>query len=281
MNQVIPASIAAEDYEYIRQLVYAHSRINLGPDKMELVRSRVQKRLRVLGLADFESYCRLLDSTSGDEELTSLLDVISTNVTQFFREMEHFQYLQDQLLPGYCAGKALSAREPLRVWSAACSSGQEPYSLAILLAEFFRQQPERPWRISATDISTRMLEVARRGIYRNDLIKLPSANWLSDYFQKGSGSCEGHCRVKLSLRERVEFRHLNLFERPYPWTDKFHVIFCRNVMIYFDRPTQEQLVSHLAGQLEPAGYLFVGHSESLVGVEHGLKRLRPSIYQKS
>jgi chemotaxis protein methyltransferase CheR len=273
-------SIATEDYEFIRQLVYEHSRINLGPDKMELVRSRVQKRLRALGLDDFESYCRLLESSSGEEELTSLLDVISTNVTHFFREWEHFQFLQSTSLPGYCTGKKASGREPLRAWSAACSSGQEPYSLAIVFADFFGQQPDRAWRITATDISTRMLEIARQGIYPGNQVKLPAPDWLSAYFQKGSGSWEGHDRVKSSLRQRVEFRHLNLFDWPYPWTEKFHIIFCRNVMIYFDRQTQEQLVSRLTGQLEPEGYLFVGHSESLVGIDHDLKSLRPSIYQK-
>ncbi len=272
--------ITTGNYEFIRRLVYDHSRIDLGPDKMELVRSRVQKRLRALGLADFESYCRRLHSPSGEEELTALLDVISTNVTHFFREMDHFQFLEKTFLPGYCATEMASAREPLRVWSAACSSGQEPYSLAILLADFFRRHPDRAWRISATDISTRMLEVAQAGIYRSDQVKLPRADWLSVYFQKGTGSREGQYRVKAALRERVTFRHLNLFDWPYPWSEKFDVIFCRNVMIHFDRPTQEQLVARLAAQLEPAGYLFVGHSESLVGIRHGLKNLHPSIYQK-
>jgi chemotaxis protein methyltransferase CheR len=273
--------IATENYEFIRQLVYHHSRINLGPDKMGLVRSRVQKRLRALGLADFDSYCRLLDCPSGKEELTALVDVISTNVTQFFREMEHFEFLQNTFLPGYCAARKPSSREPLRVWSAACSSGQEPYSLAILLADFFRREPERPWQIVATDISTRMLEIGRQAIYPGNQIQLPAKDWLSAYFQKGAGSWEGHYRIKSCLRQRVQFRHLNLLQWPYPWREKFDVIFCRNVMIYFDRQTQEQLVSCLSGQLEAAGHLFVGHSESLIGIEHGLKRLRPSIYQKS
>jgi chemotaxis protein methyltransferase CheR len=240
-------AIAAENYEFIRQLVYDRSRINLGPDKMELVRSRVQKRLRALGLADFESYCRLLDSSAGEEELVSLLDVISTNVTQFFREMEHFQFLQETLLPAQYHNRKQSPRQPLRVWSAACSSGQEPYSLAILLAEFFRRQPDCAWRICATDISTRMLAVAQEGIYRSDQVKLPEADWLRAYFQKGAGSWDGHYRVKSSLRQRVTFQHLNFFNWPYPWTEKFHIIFCRNVMIYFDRKTQEQLVKRLAG----------------------------------
>ena len=272
--------LGTEHYEYIRGLVYSNSRINLGSDKMELVRSRVQKRLRALGIPDFQSYCELLASPAGTEELTALLDAISTNVTHFFREAEHFRFLKDTILPSYFTTRKKVPCEPLRIWSAACSSGQEPYSLAILLDEFFREKTRSPWQITATDISTRMLEVARNGIYRGDQVKLPIADWLGVYFQKGTGSWDGHYRVKGTLRERITFRRLNLFEWPYPWGEKFHVIFCRNVMIYFDRPTQEQLVSHLSQQLESGGYLVVGHSESLIGLEHGLKSLWPSIYQK-
>jgi chemotaxis protein methyltransferase CheR len=275
-----PATIATENYEFIRQLVYQQSRINLGPDKMHLVRSRVQKRLRALGLEDFDAYCRLLDSPAGDQELTALLDVISTNVTQFFREWRHFEFLRDVVLPAWANRARSRADEPLRVWSAACSSGEEPYSIAILLAEFFRREPERAWRITATDISTRMLAAAQQGIYKGDRLKLPAPEWLRAYFQKGVGTQEGCFRIKALLRERVAFRHLNLFQWPYPFTEKFHLILCRNVMIYFDRPTQEQLVPRLAEQLLPGGYLLVGHSESLVGLEHGLKGIRPSVYQR-
>jgi len=274
-------TLSTGNYDFIRRLVYEHSRINLGPDKMELVRSRLQKRLRALGLADYESYCRLLVSPKGKEELTCLLDVISTNVTQFFREMDHFRFLQDTFLPAFREEYRAGKREPLRVWSAACSSGQEPYSLAILLSQFFREQPQVPWRIYATDISTRMLDAGQRGIYRSDQVSLPSADWLAASFQQGTGEWEGHYRIKAALRERVEFRHLNLFAQPYPWTERFQVIFCRNVMIYFDRQTQAQLVSQLASQLRAGGYLVVGHSESLVGIEHGLKGVRPSIYQQT
>jgi chemotaxis protein methyltransferase CheR len=273
------ASIATEDYDFIRRLVYEQSRINLGNDKMELVRSRVQKRLRALGLSDFEAYCRLLESSAGDEELTALLDVISTNVTEFFREWRHFEYLRDVVLPAWQSQPKRNPREPFRVWSAACSSGQEPYSIAILLAEFFRSRPACDWHITSTDISTRMLAAAEEAVYRSERIKLPVQEWLRAYFQKGVGNWQGCFRVKSALRQRVTFRHLNLFEWPYPFTEKFDVIFCRNVMIYFDRKTQEQLIPRLAEQLVPGGYLMVGHSESLVGIQHQLKSVRPSVYQ--
>lgn len=270
-------TIATEDYEFIRQLVYDRSRINLGPDKVDLVRSRVQKRLRALGLPDFESYCRLLNSRDGDDELTALLDVISTNVTEFFREWRHFEFLEGHVLPDW---RRPAADRVFRVWSAACSSGEEAYSLGILLAAFFQNPPPTNWEIEANDISTRMLAAAQQGIYRDDRVKSPRPEWLRRYFQKGVGSYEGYYRVKAEVRERVQFRHLNLMHWPYPFTDRFHVIFCRNVMIYFDRPTQEQLVPRLVEQLAPGGYLFIGHSESLIGIDHGLKAVRPSIYQK-
>jgi chemotaxis protein methyltransferase CheR len=273
--------LAAADYEFIRELVYRQSRINLGSDKTELVRSRVQKRLRTLGLTDFSAYCQLLNSPAGEEELTALLDVISTNVTEFFREGRHFEFLRTVALPAWQNRAGRPAPERYQVWSAACSSGEEPYSLAILLAECFGTQSAPDWRILATDISTRMLSAAQQGIYRRERVKLPEPAWLRAYFQKGVGAWENHFRVKASLRERVQFRHLNLMDWPYNFSEPFHVIFCRNVMIYFDRPTQEQLVPRLAGELVPGGYLVVGHSESLVGINHGLKCVQPSIYQRA
>jgi len=260
--------------------VYEQSRINLGNDKIELVRSRVQKRLRALGLNDFEAYCRLLDSSAGEEELTSLLDVISTNGTEFFREWRHFEFLKDVALPEWQKQAKAGGSDTFSVWSAACSSGEEPYSVGIFLADFFRSQPSLRWQIQATDISTRMLAAAKQGIYRSERMKMPTPEWLRTYFQKGVGQWEGSYRVKPSLRERIAFDHLNLMDWPYPFKAKFNLILCRNVMIYFDRPTQEQLIPRLAEQLLPGGYLFVGHSESLVGIEHGLKTMKPSIYQR-
>ena len=270
-------TIAIEDYEFIRRLVYDRSRINLGPNKAELVRSRVQKRLRALGMENFQSYCRLLESAAGEEEMTALLDVISTNVTDFFREVQHFDFLEAIVLPEW--HRKTGSRLPFRVWSAACSSGEEPYSIAILLSEYGRTHRALDWSVTATDISTRMLTAAEQAVYRSDRVKLPDSEWLARYFQKGVGAREGFYRVKPGPREHVDFRHLNLFHWPYPFTEKFDVIFCRNVMIYFDRDTQQQLVPRLAEQLTPGGHLFVGHSESLIGIGRSLKSVQPSVYR--
>jgi chemotaxis protein methyltransferase CheR len=274
------AAIQTEDYEFIRQLVYQHSRINLGSDKAELVSSRVQKRLRALGLNSIETYCEFLRSPDGGQEMTDLLDVISTNVTDFFREAAHFEFLNDVVIPDWLKHGSKSSDNVFRTWSAACSSGEEPYSIAITLAEFFRQRRGYEWRVEASDLSTRVLERGGRGVYRAERVKLPSSDWLGRYFQCGVGDSEGYYRVKKELQVRVKFRHLNLFDWPYPFTEKMQVIFCRNVMIYFNRETQDQLVPRLADQLVPGGYLFVGHSESLIGLDHKLKCVHPSVYRR-
>ncbi len=277
----MPGGISSRDYEFIRRLVYDKSRINLGSDKVELVRSRVQKRLRALKLDSFSAYCELLRSPGGEAELTCLLDVISTNVTEFFRESRHFEFLRKVVLPGWKSERPGQASGTFSAWSAACSSGEEVYSLAILLAEFFGEQPQDAWQVVGSDISRRMLEEAERGIYPGERMKLPTPELLRKYFQKGVRRWEGRFRVKPLLRDQVQFRYWNLFDWPYPFGERFQVVFCRNVMIYFDRPTQEQLVTKLTEQVAPGGYLFVGHSESLIGIHHGLKSVSPSIYQKA
>ncbi len=268
-------SIGDREYEFIRRLVYEHSRINLGTDKKELVAARVNKRLRLLQLETYADYCNLLQSPQGEEELVDLLDVISTNFTNFFREEKHFEFLKGTALP------ELSKYSPFCIWSAACSTGEEPYSIAILLAEYFKAIHPNKWVIEATDISTRVLNKAQQGVYEANHVKLPSQDLLRKYFQRGSNKWEGHFRVKDELRNQIRFHHFNLFNAGYPFTTEFQVIFCRNVMIYFDRPTQEQLIAKLADRLVPGGYLFVGHSESLTGVKHTLKSVQPSVYRKN
>lgn len=272
--------LANAEYDFIRKVVHEHSRIHLGPDKQSLVARRVQHRLSALGLPDFATYCKYLRSAGGREELTALTDVISTNVTQFFREAQHFDFLRDQVLPAHAAACSASRQRDFHVWSAACSSGEEPYSIAMVLAEFFSDKPESSWRVDASDISTRMLAEAGQAIYPLDRLQLPNPSWLRRYFQRGVGRWEGCCRVKTSLRERVCLHHLNLFQAEWPISGEIDVIFCRNVMIYFARDAQEQLVQRLSRLLRVGGYLFVGHAESLIGIRHSLRGVKPSIYRR-
>ena len=269
--------LADADYEFLRRLVYEHSRINLGSDKRALVSARVAKRLRVLKIGSYREYCQMLKSNPGSEETGHLVDVISTNHTHFFREEKHFDWMQTVLLPEWL--KSHNEGETFRAWSAASSSGEEPYTLAIVLAEFFGLSGK--WTIDATDISTRILDRAGQAIYDAEKLAPVHAELIRRYFQRGTGEFAGKFRVKEQLREHVRFQQLNLLQPQYPFSQPFHLIFCRNVMIYFDRPTQETLVGKLSEQLEPDGHLLVGHSESLSGIRHSLRQLQPAVYLKS
>lgn len=271
------ASLSSQAYEFLAQLVYERSRIRLGYDKQSLVSGRLGQRLRVLGLSDYGRYCELLQSAAGEDEISELIDLISTNHTHFFREPAHFDILQRHVLPALVAKRGFGQR-PLRVWSAAASSGEEAYSLAIALAEFSRARPAFTWQVDASDISKRMLECCRRGIYPADKVELPSTDLLERYFQKGFGEREGFYRLKAEVRRNVGVQHINLFQPQYPLPKGLDVIFCRNVMIYFDTPSREQLVGRLTEHLAPGGYLFVGHAESLMGLRHALKSVWPSVY---
>lgn len=268
------------DYEFIRGLVYNHSRINLGPNKKALVSARLGKRLRATKITSISEYCRYLQQQESEDELSHLIDAISTNYTFFFRETEHFEFLKKKVVPEMVARQAETKWPSFNIWSAACASGEEPYSIAINLAEQFGAKPRWPWRIEATDISHKVLQRARVGVYREEAVtRVPTAS-LKKYFQKGFGPQDGNFRVKPQLQEGVTFRQLNLLDGNFPFTLPFHVIFCRNVMIYFDRGTQQELVAKLMQRLVPGGYLFVGHSESLSGVTHGLETIKPAIYRR-
>jgi chemotaxis protein methyltransferase CheR len=267
------------EYEFIRQLVYKHSRIHLGADKKEMVGQRLQRRLKAIGLASYQEYCDLLKCPDGEEELTGLIEVISTNVTSFFREGPHFEFLAATVLPQWLTAPHRRPGDIFRVWSAGCSSGEEPYSAAIVLADFFARHARYRGQVVASDISTHALQRAREGIYRLEQVKLPEVEWLKRYFLKGVGAYQGCCRVKEDVKKLVAFHHANLFQPEVAAAEPFDAIFCRNVMIYFDRPTQEELVQQLSRKLAPGGYLAVGHSESLLDPPASLSMVCPSVYR--
>jgi chemotaxis protein methyltransferase CheR len=265
------------EFDFIRGLVYERSRISLSRDKRELVSARLGKRLRATNLSSVGEYCRLLQTPGQEEELANLIDVISTNHTFFFRENAHFEFLRHTVVPELQASAAKERRTCCNLWSAACSSGEEPYSIAMTLTECMGTSP---WKIEATDISHRILARAKAGIYRDETVERLTKQQLQSYFQRGFGPQDGNYRVKASVRDQVTFRQLNLLEGEPPFRETFHVIFCRNVMIYFDQSTQEELVTRLTRQLRPGGYLFVGHAESLTGIRHQLQNVRPAIYRR-
>ncbi len=271
--------ISPAAYKYISGVLYKHSRIFLGPAKQQLVSSRLAHRPRALGLASFDEYCDFLRTNASGDEIEMLVDLIATNHTYFFREQAHFDALAAQLLPDLLA-QVPSARTGLRCWSAAASSGEEAFSLAITLAEYNRSQPPLQWHIYATDISRRILESARTAIYPEKKVKLPAPGLHARYFQKGSGPYAGQCRVKADLRAGVTFAQVNLFQAAYPVPQPQHIIFCRNVLIYFDPPSQAQLVKRLHEYLAPGGYLVIGLSDSLHSMQHQFASLGSGIFRR-
>jgi chemotaxis protein methyltransferase CheR len=271
-------SISVREYAFIRDLVYRVSRINLGDHKKELVSARLGKRLRATGIPTYAAYIDHLRGPDGEDELINLIDAISTNHTFFLREMDHFNFLAREILPK--AANRKGADRDYRIWSAACSTGEEPYSIGIVLAEALGEPPRVPWTCECSDISTRVLEAARRAVYDAERLRHVPADSIRRFFLRGSGAMEGRHQVIPALRAHFRFHRLNLLGGAYPFDKPFHLIFCRNVMIYFDRPTQEDLVGRLSRQLAPGGYLFIGHAESLAGVRTDLKPVKPAIYHK-
>ncbi|HEY0967465.1 MAG TPA: protein-glutamate O-methyltransferase [Opitutaceae bacterium] len=265
------------EFDFIRGLVYERSRINLGADKRELVAARLGKRLRATSTTTVGDYCKLLQSSQAGDELAHLIDVISTNHTFFFREEAHFDFLRNRAIPEMTARARTERWSRFYVWSAASSSGEEAYSIAMTLASCL---PQSPWHIEGTDISHRILEKAAAGIYKEETVGRLPPDLIKAYFQQGFGPQAGNYRIKPALREHVTFQQLNLLEGDPAFREPFQVIFCRNVMIYFDRPTQEELVARLTRRLVPGGYLLVGHSESLTNIKHSLKSVQPAVYQR-
>ena len=265
------------DFQKISRLIYDQSGISLNEGKKELVKSRLGKRLKEGNFTSFSDYYRYITTEEGQNELILMLDSISTNLTYFFRESAHFDELQS-ILPAMMDDKVLGRHRKLQIWSAACSSGEEPYSLGIFAKELLAEKASAI-SILATDISTRVLKIAVQGIFSKDQIRNVPDPILKKYFQYGSGKREGFYRVKEDIRNMVRFQRFNLMTPP-PAGFISDIIFCRNVMIYFDKPTQEKVVNRLYKTLNEGGYLFIGHSENLTGLNHAFKYIGPSIYQK-
>jgi chemotaxis protein methyltransferase CheR len=268
-------TLKASEFRQISQLAYDRFGLDLKKGKEALVAARLGKRLRKGGFKSFDDYYRHVLSDRTGEALIELIDALTTNHTSFMRERAHFEFLTR------AASEELREAATLEIWSAACSTGEEPYTIAMCLSDVLARPggPRRNFRILATDISTRVLGIAKRGVYDAERFReLPEA-WRKAYLLRGGGESQGFYKLKPELASRIAFERLNLIE-PFPRGRLFHVIFCRNVMMYFDKATQQDIVQRLTACLEPGGYLFVGHSESLTGVEHQLKYVRPATYRK-
>lgn len=264
-------AITDQEFDQFKQLLYRVAGITLSTAKKALVSGRLAKRLHQYHLDSYGDYFRLLMSGEQPHELQVAVDLLTTHETYFFREPKHFDFLRDKLLSRHEAGS-----RAFRVWSAACSSGEEPYSIAMVLCDHLG---DAPWEVVATDISTSVLEKARAGHYPLERTSGISREHLSRYCMKGVGAQEGTLLVERKLRERVQFQPLNL-SAALPPLGQFDVIFLRNVMIYFDMETKRQVVARLAPLLRAGGHFMVGHSESLNGINEELLSVSPSIYRR-
>lgn len=271
-------TITDEEFRQLREFIHAHSGIALSDHKRALVCSRLAKRLRLHDLGHYSDYYRLLTENDPEGiERMAMINSITTNKTDFFREPHHFHFLAEQVFPAY---KQNPNRErPLRMWSAASSTGEEAYSLAMTALEAMPSFNEKDIRILATDIDTDVLSRAASGVYsRAQARQIPEA-LLRRYFLRGQGAHEGEVMAKPLLKSLIYFHWLNLQEDPWPMQEKFDVIFCRNVLIYFDKPTQQKLFQRMAGALKKDGYLMLGHSEAMHGWSNIFKPVGHSIYQ--
>ena len=274
MNELI--SITPKEFQNIRTLVYKNVGINLTDQKQSLVASRLQKILREYGFTNFKQYYDYVISDTTGQALSTLVNRISTNHTFFYRENDHFKYLSQRVLPELAM--RLKSEKNLRIWCAGCSSGEEPYTLAMLLLEYFGKDMLF-WKVGilATDISTNVLETAKRGKYDEENIRHLPPEFVEKYFTRiGNDSWQ----VRDNLKKVVLFKRLNLLRESYPFKGTFNIIFCRNVMIYFDKVTREGLIQRFYRYTEPGGYLFTGHSESIGRGKRLFRYLQPAVYVK-
>lgn len=281
LGNVIELSV--NDFHVVRRIVYEKIGINLTEAKKALVVSRLSKRLRELNLNTFSQYYHYLQESPGETEI--MFNYLTTNVTRFFREQHHFESLYLECLPRW---ESEAGKDPLkkkiRAWSAGCSTGEEPYTLAMVLHDYFRNKREWTINILASDINTEVLGKARSGVYSHKEIEGIPYNYLKKYFKLGTGSNKGRFKVKKILRDLVDFQRINLASaEKYPSAKSMDMIFCRNVFIYFDRETRSHILERFHRGLRPGGLLFLGHSETVntLGGQNGQWRmLRHTIYQR-
>lgn len=263
----------ARDFDFIRRLVLERTGIALSDNKQELVYGRLAKRLRSLGMTRFAQYCEYIEQH--EEELPEIVNAITTNLTSFFREPHHFDYLRSDVLPGLMRSNAATRR--IRIWSAGCSSGEEPYSIAMVVREVISESTGWDVKILATDIDTNVLDRARSGLYAEDRITGIPDHYRRRWVARGE---EGKAQMRDELRGMIAFRQLNLMDE-WPMRGPFDLIFCRNVVIYFDKTTQRRLFERYANILRPDGHLFIGHSETLYKVSNRFELIGRTIYRRT
>ncbi|MGA7107410.1 MAG: CheR family methyltransferase [Terracidiphilus sp.] len=271
--------ISSRDYARLCELIRDHAGIHLGAEKRTMLEVRIRRRLKALEMDSYDQYCQYLFGSKGmQKEIVQLIDVVTTNKTDFFREPKHFEFLSNRVLPEFSARYASS--RPFFVWSAGCSTGEEAYTLGMLLSEHAQKHPGFRFRILATDISTAVLEKARLGVYNEDAINPLPESLKRKYFLRSRDAASHRVRAVPELRRWIEFRHLNFMDADYGVAERADAVFCRNVIIYFERSTQECILAKLSLCLMPEGYLFMGHAETLHNMNLPLVPVAPSLYRR-
>lgn len=275
-----PPELSDSQFQHLSEFIHTNVGIKMPAEKRLMVQSRLANRLKVLGMNNYDDYLKFTFSNTaqGSEEIALMINAITTNLTVFFRENSHFEYLSNVVLPEL----AQQNLKKVELWSAGCSSGQEPYTLSIVMQEFIRQNQNsiNDYSILATDISSKVLDKAIDAVYPMNEVENLSYDIKKRYFLKSKNQENPTVRVKPETRQKVNFARLNFMDSSYPKTTQKNVIFCRNVLIYFDKKTQESVVRKLLEHLAPGGYLFLGHSETIFGMDLPLKTVGPTIFKK-
>ncbi|NKK69807.1 chemotaxis protein CheR [Rhizobium leguminosarum bv. viciae] len=269
--------ISKRNFDKLARFIYDYSGIKMPPTKLTMLEGRLRRRLRATNHSTFDDYCDFLFNEDGlAQETVYLIDVVTTNKTDFFREAKHFDYLQSVALPAI----ANSGVRTIRTWSSACSTGAEPYTMAMVLAEFAESRNDVSYSVLATDLSTDVLQTARRGIYPEDLIAPVPRDLQRKYVLTAKQPGRREVRITPKLRSKIGFARMNLMDEKYAIGEPMHVIFCRNVLIYFDKQTQAGVLNRLCDCLAKGGYMFIGHSESITGFDLPLKQVSNTVFQR-
>jgi len=277
LHKFFDAKLSKRDFNRLSDFIFTNYGIKMPPAKHIMLQSRLQKRLRALNITDFEEYVTYVFSKKGIEEIVHMIDVVSTNKTDFFREPQHFEFLKDVVLH---EAYNYTKQRFFKLWSAGCSSGEEVYTLAMVMSDFNLINPGIDYSILGTDISTLVLQKAITAIYPIDKVSVVPIELKRRYLLKSKDKNENNVRIVPGLRSKTSFQRLNFMDSAYSVNDNFDIIFCRNVLIYFDRPTQEKVINRLSRHLKPGGYFFLGHSESVTGLDVPLKQIKPTIFRK-
>jgi chemotaxis protein methyltransferase CheR len=268
--------LAANDFRRLSDFIYQYSGIKMPPAKKTMLEGRLRKRLRAGGFETIDDYCSFLFDRDGlKTEAVHIIDVVTTNKTDFFREPRHFDYLTEHALPQLLS----EGHRNIRTWSSACSTGAEPYTMAMVLDDYLARQ-QANYQILATDLSTDVLRTAYRGVFDRALLQPAPPAMMRKYVMQPVDASSDQVRISPKLRRQVSFARLNLMDPTYPVGDPMQIIFCRNVLIYFDKETQASVVSKLCEQLAPGGYLFIGHAESIAGMGLPVRQVENTVFRK-